>query len=300
MVTAQCKQFLIGLPAAGKTTFLAAMWHVINSMEVEGALKLERLYSDQEHLNKIRELWSDVKHLDRTNIGSEKFVSMLLKDPNSGSATEVIFPDLSGESFTLQWKNRTMKTDHAVLAQEAVGGLLLIHPEKVIEETLICDVEGIIKSMKTEKPTDTHTLVGTDHATKVETNQGLDEMQWKPEDAPTQIQLIDLLQFIATLNKMQPIKLAVVVSAWDRITNGSSPSEWIRKRLPLLSQYLRANPDVFSSEFYGVSAQGGRLEEAEELRKKVRPSDRIRVVKDDLSESHDITAPVRWIMESLV
>jgi len=291
MTASQCKQFLIGLPEAGKTTFLAALWHVVTSNEVDGSLVLERLSGDKKYLNKIKDTWADVKPLERTKVSAEQLVSMFLKDQNSGFVTETIFPDLSGESFDIQWQHRKMKKDHAILISEAMGGLLLIHPDKVIEETLITDITPIINGMKNQteyiiKPIDDGI------------SERIDQTVWDPKKAPTQIKLVDLLQFITALNNKKPIKLAVVISAWDRIQSDTLPSDWLKKRLPLLWQYLTANSEAFSVAFYGVSAQGGNLGEAVELRKKHTPSERIRVIKDDQVESHDITAPIRWIMDT--
>jgi hypothetical protein len=291
MTAPQCKQFLIGLPEAGKTTFLAALWHVVTSNEVEGSLVLERLSGDKEYLNIIRDLWADVKPLERTKVSAEQLVSMLLKDQKRGFVTETILPDLSGESFNIQWEHRKMKKDHATLISEAIGGLLLIHPDKVIEETLIPDAIRIVDGMKNQ----------TEHISETideGISERIDQTVWDPKKAPTQIKLVDLLQFITALNNKKPIKLAVVISAWDRIPSGTLPSDWIKKRLPLLWQYLMANSEAFSVAFYGVSAQGGNLGEAVELRKKHTPSERIRVIKDDQAESHDITAPIRWIMDN--
>ena len=35
--------FIMGLPGAGKTTFLAALWHSINNNSVETKLKLNKI-----------------------------------------------------------------------------------------------------------------------------------------------------------------------------------------------------------------------------------------------------------------
>ena len=60
------KQFMIGLPGAGKTTFLAALWHVIESSEIEGQLVLAKLVDgDNTYLNNIRDSWADAKALER-------------------------------------------------------------------------------------------------------------------------------------------------------------------------------------------------------------------------------------------
>jgi GTPase SAR1 family protein len=95
MTVAQCKQFLVGLPASGKTTYLAALWHVARSDDVEGAMRLVRMHGEQGYLNKITNLWADAKQLPRTQVGSEQYVSMILGDPKGDSETELVFPDLS-------------------------------------------------------------------------------------------------------------------------------------------------------------------------------------------------------------
>ena len=46
----QC--LMAGLPGTGKTTFLAALWHVAKSHEVEGSMRLEKREGDQEYLNR--------------------------------------------------------------------------------------------------------------------------------------------------------------------------------------------------------------------------------------------------------
>ena len=66
-----CKQLLIGLPETGKTTFLAALWQVVESDEVPGALRLEKLHGDREHLNKIRADWLCCSPMGRTIIAAE-------------------------------------------------------------------------------------------------------------------------------------------------------------------------------------------------------------------------------------
>lgn len=69
---------VIGLPKTGKTTFLAALWDVVDTENVEGSLVLESVDGDSEHLNTIRVLWANCKEMPRTLIGKGKTVSMKL------------------------------------------------------------------------------------------------------------------------------------------------------------------------------------------------------------------------------
>lgn len=193
MPNSNMKQLVIGLPSAGKTTFLAALWHVVDTEEVKDSLKLECLHTDHSYLNKIRDLWSNAFPLERTKIGDEQLVSMLLKEPNSDSSTEVLFPDLSGESFRLQWTDRRMSLDYASLARSAIGGLLLVHPEKVREEILISHTQNIIESMRGEEAKAACEVDVPPDVPPKDDIQMSEETPWDAKNAPTQVQLVDLL-----------------------------------------------------------------------------------------------------------
>jgi len=76
--------------------------------------------------------------------------------------------------------------------------------------------------------------------------------------------------------------------------------EWIRQRLPLLHQYLEANPETFLVRCYGVSAQGGdvaKKTDRERLYGVTSAADRICVWIDGNCVP-DITEPIRWVMRT--
>lgn len=295
----RCKQFLIGLPGAGKTTYLAALWHVVTT-EFDGALRLKRLSGDQGYLHRIRDLWADVNQLERTKPAHEQVVAMLLEKPGGDSSTEVILPDLSGESFAIQWwGDREITLEHDLLLQDSVGGLLLIHPDRVREETMIVEAEPMVSRVQaTLSDQDSDALAP--NAIVTETAQHAPLAPWVPEMAPTQVQLVELLQFVAARNTVRPMRLGVIVSAWDRVAEAAGPAVtpmgWVSERLPLLEQYLSANPETFTTAFFGVSAQGGGLDNAEKLRTVIRPTDRIIVVGESSLDRHDVSGPVSWVM----
>src|SRR5260370_25751159 len=100
------KQLIIGLPETGKTTFLAALWHVVNSREVRGALELLHLEGDRKHLNIIRKAWLEFREVGRTIPTTEQIVSMRLGVQGEAEAGELVFSDMSGEAFRQQWVDR--------------------------------------------------------------------------------------------------------------------------------------------------------------------------------------------------
>ena len=163
------KQLVIGLPAAGKTTFLAALWHVLESGQVPGALRLSEVHGDQGYLNRIRDAWGSCQPIERTRRGQETVVRMRLVEADGSAATELIVPDPSGESFTDQWELGRASGDYLALAQGALGVLLFINPltldnAPVIEGPPVDGVGG-----------------GTARA-------------WQPRVVGTQVQLVEMLQ----------------------------------------------------------------------------------------------------------
>src|SRR4029077_12695255 len=140
------KVLAIGLPEAGKTTFLAALWHVAEGEEVSGSLRLDRISEDAKHLNAIKNDWLSFQIVGHTNLGQEKFTSLHLRDEKFGSLGEIIFPDLSGEAFERAWvyRNWTKEYDEAVAS--AAGLLLFIHPGGVKEPYTVADMQKMVEA----------------------------------------------------------------------------------------------------------------------------------------------------------
>mgnify|MGYP000019237360 CR=1 FL=1 len=139
-------------------------------------------------------------------------------------------------------------------------------------------------------------------------NEAAQPVPWKPSMAPTQVQLVGLLGLLgATPLDIGPRRLVVMLSAWDKAKGERlTPREFLRAKLPLLSQYLDTNPKLWQWTVYGVSAQGGeyddtqpgaqRKQEAQDLRAADEPSRRIELT-DGVSTSHDLTVPLVWLMQ---
>jgi len=279
------KQIFIGLPSTGKTTFLAALWHVVNTTEVPGALSLDKLHSDVTYLNKIRSAWLAFQEIARTPIGTMNSVSMRLRSAD-GIAAELLIPDVSGEMFALSWSDRKWPKHFDAFVQDATGALLFIHPEHVSEPTTITMVEHLVNELGPETNTPTPC-------------PNVDIVSWHPNLSPTQVQLVDILQMIESRSAVRPFKLSVIVSAWDLVEHlGQDPQTWVERRLPLLFQFIRANAKVFKSAFYGISALGASKENLEQFHSAFEQAKRIQV-NGKGCQLHDLTAPIKWVAESL-
>lgn len=279
---------MIGFPETGKTTFLAALWYVVNNPdEVPTALGLKKLQGDDTYLNRIMDKWVSYQKVDRTKPSSENIVSMKLVDRNDKESIQVFFPDVSGERFRQQVEERQCKKDYFLEVQQAFGALLFIHSGNIVRPNRIDEAETLEQ------------IIGKQSDNEESSSNKLSP--WKPSLMPTQVKLVELLQFILDIaNIRKPFNLVIILSAWDLVCeHTNSQKDFFEKRLPLLDQFLKTNHEVLTTKIYGISAQGVSFEDEAACHKlaekSLAPSERI-IVKSEDVKSHDITAPVKWLM----
>jgi hypothetical protein len=280
---------LIGLPSTGKTSFLAALWYAIQQKQSPTALVLKKLEGDSGYLNKIRDAWLAFKPVGRNPTDSETFVSMRLKSSTGDDEITLTFPDVSGESFKQQWASRQLTTSYDKCLRSANGGILFIHPGSITPPLRIAEVDDLASLIDG----------GVAEVTAAPTAVKPPAVPWDIEKAPTQVQLVELLQFMMRHEHFRsPFRLAIAISAWDLVAPSKvSPDDWITQQLPLLSQFLASNRDRFEVALYGVSAQGGQYDATDStaLQNKL-PGVRIEIVGQDVKNAHDITEPLLWLM----
>ena len=262
------KIFIMGAPNAGKSTYLAALWHSVIQTEMPIKFKLKRMEKDTQYLYSLEKKWLAVEPLERTVIGQEvSELTLLLTDGNQD--LEVEFPDLSGETFQNKYENREMSQHLYQKICDANAILYFINVENIYHGQLIYEVSEEIR------------------------NAGQEEYrERKPsQDDPTQIQIIDLLQAIAEIKRSQ-VKLGIIFSAWDLIDDmeNVNPRKYLKNNMNMLWQYLVANCRKFDTVIWGVSALGGKLDDFEELLDIEDTITRIKVINENKSISHDVTS----------
>jgi len=280
---------LIGLPSTGKTSFLAALWYAIQQKQSPTALVLQKLDGDSEYLNKIRDAWLAFKPVGRNPTDTQTFVSMRLKRSDGDEEAHLTFPDVSGESFKQQWTSRQLTTSYDKCLRSANGGILFIHPGSITLPLRLAEVDdlaALIDDGGAEEITAPLTVPPP-------------SAPWDIEKAPTQVQLVELLQFMMRHSHFRaPFRLVIAISAWDLVAPSKvSPEDWVAQQFPLLSQFLSSNRKSFEVGFYGVSAQGGNYE-GEDITalQNTLPARRIEIVGKDVKNRHDITEPLLWLM----
>ncbi len=277
---------VIGLPGSGKTTFLAALWHLVSGRELNTRLSFDKLLSgDATYLNSIAERWRSGKEQDRTFLNGNQLVSINLKDQND-SSLQVTFPDIAGEEFCQMWEARECDNNVAGFIKEG-GVLLFVHADKIIAPQWVVDLTAMSKKLGLDIPDG-------------------QPIPWHPRYAPTQVQIVGLLSLLrkAPLDT-GPRRVAVMLSAWDKAKDEQlTPDAFLEAKLPLLNQYLQQEADGWEWRIYGVSAQGDDYDKPDTKSPSAKtealldldyPSTRIQLVSAQ-SQSHDLTEPLEWLI----
>jgi GTPase SAR1 family protein len=302
VVTKRNSQILaMGLPRAGKTTFLAALWHVLQSEQVPNALRLSKLSGDAKYLNSICSDWRQFREIPKTLQQSEQITKMWLSDGN-GRELELVFPDLSGETFLDQWTGRAWTPQFDELASGSEALILFVHPNQIIEPIEIYTASQLLGAEELEPEEDsTKPSEASEDNVAAAANPGNEGSLslWDPKQAAAQVQVVDLMQLF--LDRVQrSMRIAIVVSAWDLLKNTKYklPSDYLREKVTFLFQFLDSNPEILTYKVFGVSAIGANLEEAaevESLKEIDTAAHRIQVTTD-ATTCHDITEPMRWAL----
>lgn len=287
------RYMVFGFHRAGKSTFAAALWHLLDSRELKTALEKGRHSGNYQYLEEIAQSWSEGWEVDRTKSDQVENVAINLKHLQSGTELTLEFTDLPGERFETAFANRLCSPEFVQLVNESNGMLLFVSADRKIDGVTILDALG---SDEEDEESAEEPLTPTMSTAPAE------DPPWIPEKTPLQVQIVDLLQAMQRPPfEARPPRVAVIVSAWD-LTNETEAEEWLAKRMPLLSQYLTSGQGAVDVRVYGVSAQGGQLSKKEDgpspdrdrLLKVQPPSRRIRIIGPDVRE-HDLTCPLLWL-----
>ena len=190
---------IIGLQRSGKTTYLAALWHLIQSGEVSTKIVLDKLVGDLKYLNAITEAWRRCEEVPRTSMKEEKTISIYVHEPFHDRRAVLSFPDLSGESFDQQVEARVCGQQYVESFTDPGGVLLFATANRVTDGISLVDYAPAIAGAPPEQ-------------------QEAEAQDWSPKLIPAQVRLVELLQFL----QQPPFprrrrRLAMIVSAWDTL-----------------------------------------------------------------------------------
>lgn len=290
------KVVMVGLPESGKTTFLAALWHVVNDAGANTALRFAKLLTDDvAYLNDITRVWRSATKQERTKAEKSHIASMNLEDRAKSQVT-LTFPDMSGESFQGMWERRECEQTLADLLTQATAILFFINSYGIKMPIWIADINELLASVAPLQAVPASVATAATEPAEAKMRFARD---WEPEGAPTQVQIVELLQFLISPpfgTNLQ--RLAIVLSAWDTVkSEGTTPDQFLAQALPLVHQYLTNSAVPYQWRTFGVSAQGGDFgneEEVKRLRGMDDPSQWIEV-QTSYNIGKDLTIPLSWL-----
>jgi hypothetical protein len=267
---------LAGLPGSGKTTYLAALWHQVRTQTGSTRFTLQSEPDPRDYFYDIERQWLGLKKLERSVFAEPRAAQLPLLNREK-EAIELDIPDIPGETYRHLWETGTLSPSVQDIAQSADGIILFLRADALVRVTLVEDE-------MTERDTDKDATV--------EVNP------WTRAIAPTQAKLCDLLETLESIRQRLP-RIAVAISAWDKaIDTDLEPDAWLEINTPLLWQFLASRGDAVAFEIFGVSAQGGDVDDPtirENLAAIDPPGERV-TVWSDAGITKDIAEPLEWLL----
>lgn len=299
---------IMGLPASGKTTFLAALWHLVEADETECRLTLGKYEGDLAYLNEIAEAWRTFQPVPRTSQVDDANVTIELVDRETGTRASAFFPDLAGETFDAQVEERRCRPELVEGVEEDDGILFFISADVKGNGLSVVEFNAMMPAADDGGAQEGAPVVAEVAGMAADKDSGSTakaapaKPEWEPRMVPAQVRVVQILSdLLRAPFKPRRRRLAVLVSAWDLTAEmGLSPRKWLAAQMPLVDQFLRTNALSFDHEVYGVSAQGVSLEDGAAVDRAAQliPSRRILIV-GPAGEGHDLTTPLVWLMSAL-
>jgi hypothetical protein len=277
---AKAQQVLVvGLPEAGKSSFIQALDEVLKHPASPGDLSASGLAHDRSYIQSGKAEFLAGKKLGRTLRPLENTsVELWFEHPPSGRRGQLHLPDKKGEIFRDQWVNRQWEKDYRHSLAAISGALVFLRADEDSRNEELLGVLAMEASQSGSAP-----------------------RPWDMKAASAQVQLVDVLQFIVEHSEVpRPLRVAVLISAWDTVGQESDlrskePARFLEREWALLAQYLRANPQFFTEKIFGVSAYGGPPDQLGELLEQA-PHERVRIT-EGTETTRDLTRPLRWLLE---
>jgi hypothetical protein len=275
------RQLIVGMPASGKSTFIAALRHLLIAGEVATELELTALSDDESHVNALEADWLVCKEVQRTKPATEGWVEFRVRSRATGAEAVLSVPDLRGETFEEPLcTGRCNRQLYEALA-EADALLLFTNADRPDDAGLISDLNDMMD--------------GAAPAANGKSHRKVKLAPFDPMAMPEEAKIVEFLQ-MANRRPLEPKlrRLGIVISAWDVVSGGVTPEDWFAEHRPMIDQFLSNNTDVWEVRLYGVSAIGGKLPRDRKKLDRMKPSKRIILVGEQTS-AHDLTSPLSWL-----
>ena len=277
----------VGLPATGKTTYLALLFRAI-VMEKAGTLRLGGYKDDREYVNEIAETLASCSIAVHTQVDQQQKLALSL---TTGTRDVYLtIPDMSGESWEHTLSDRGWTSDMDRRVSDAAGFVVFVHCGRIDTQPTIAETQAGASALggDNEAP-------DTGAAATTEGERSVDATDVVRERA-TQVCVVDLLQLL-TSRHHRPVRVSLVLSAWDLVSEGETPSRWVSENLPLVQQFVETNTDWLELKVWGVSAQGGDFENPKS-REQLLPQDTVdrSLTRSAEGQNCAVEDPIIWTL----
>jgi hypothetical protein len=275
---------LVGLPGAGKTTYAVVLAVACEAAKDGMCVTKYAGVGNRQYLNARAAELARCVELERTKQGARDEIRLRIKLAPDSPERELLMPDLSGEFLRDSMADRALHEDLHELIETSAALLLFVRTDQMLGAETINDFNELLREVG-EQPG------GENIAPEAPED-------WYVELASTQAQLTDIVQELVRLRAGRPLRLGLILSAWDsQATENLKPGDWAARHLPLLVQTLDSEPLV-AWEVFGVSAQGGDFAGPERAElEELDVADRPKLQRRD-GQQVGIGAPVQWALES--
>ncbi len=273
---------ILGLPDSGKSSFIQAVDEALKHAQDADDLCFDGLSEDRSYLNEGKLTFLAGDPLERTKLHkANTSVELLFAHRPSGKCGRLILPDEKGETFKNHWIDRRWEAQFEQRLENISGVLMFVHADAKARN----DERLGILARSFGKPDQ-------------------EVSPWSLGEASTQVQMVELLQFIAEHPRIQfPLRSAVLISAWDTVENAKDsppirpqdPAIFLSREWPLLSQYLSTNPEAWTTKIFGVSAYGGVPGKLADEVVSLQAHERSKL-KLDAANFGPVTTPLKWML----
>ena len=250
--------FMVGMPSAGKTSFVVRLCSqlLMNEGTLMYRLSDGELPEGYEYIKGQLDTMQGLQNIMRTF--ESTYYDMVLPLTNEqGEKISLEMPDLSGEYYRKLVEERYIDKKIYDELQQADVILFFLNPETMErEERIKCEETSAIRMV--------------DEDMDIENVPGSEVRITEPRKA-TETQVVELLQILLYIVKKK-MCIKFVISAWDRVDkkqegNPIIPEEYLKVKFPLFYQYIISNAERMVYEIFGVSAQGAEYADEEEMEK---------------------------------
>ena len=228
------KCLIVGLPNAGKSTYIGAFWAIEKDGGTGHKLTCKEYPSDTTYLDALKKSWLEQTVVSRTVNIEPQEIHLKLHSETTGNALELHIPDFKGEVFQRILSNNVMdKAAQWCGETDCILYFIKYAKEDILQDEIPQTSESI-ESVQTEFAR-------------------IESTTMQIEDISEWTQNIMLLKYLHTQVDSN-IPLAICISAWDKVNTNLPIESWVNSNRPFLYNFIQHH--FTNVKYYGVSAQG--------------------------------------------